>query len=98
MTRQPKRKALLVGINAYHDGALRGCVNDVIRVNQVITHHFGFTKNTDKRMLVDASATSANILNRLEWLVDDAQAGDVLFFHYSGHGLVVQVPATTATD
>jgi hypothetical protein len=86
MTRQPKKKALLVGINAYHDGALRGCVNDVIRVNHVLTHNFGFTKNKDKRMLVDRSATTKNILARLEWLVKDAQAGDVLFFHYSGHG------------
>lgn len=86
MSRQPKKKALLVGINAYSDGALRGCVNDVIRMNHVLTHNFGFTKNSDKRMLVDRSATTKNILARLEWLVKDAQAGDVLFFHYSGHG------------
>lgn len=86
MSAQPKKKALLVGINAYDEGALRGCVNDVIRMNHVLTHHFGFTKNSDKRMLVDGSATSENILARLEWLVSDAKAGDVLFFHYSGHG------------
>ena len=66
MARQPKRKALLVGINAYTDGALRGCVNDVIRINQVITRHFGFTKNSDKRMLVDRSATSSNIECEIE--------------------------------
>lgn len=86
MTRQPKKKALLVGINKYSDGPLNGCVNDVIRINQVITRHFGFTDNKQKRMLVDESATTDNILERLNWLVEDAQAGDVLFFHYSGHG------------
>ena len=86
MSRKPKRKALLVGINKYTDGPLNGCVNDVIRMNQVISHHFGFTKAKDKRMLVDESATTQNILDRLEWLVEDAQAGDVLFFHFSGHG------------
>lgn len=80
------KKALLVGINQYSDGPLRGCVNDVIRMNQVITHHFGFTERTNKRMLVDRSATTANILDRLEWLVDGAKAGDVLLFHFSGHG------------
>ena len=81
-----KRKALLVGINEYEGSPLQGCVNDVIRMNQIITHYFGFTTNSDKRMLVDRSATTANILDRLEWLVDDAQSGDVLLFHYSGHG------------
>ncbi len=86
MPRQPRKRALMVGINAYKDGALNGCVNDVVHVNQVITRHFGFTDNTQKRMLTDASATTQNIIDRLEWLVDDAQAGDVLYFHYSGHG------------
>lgn len=81
-----KKKALLVGINAYPDSPLNGCVNDVITMNQVITEKFGFTQSTHKRMLVDQSATTANILDRLEWLVDGAQAGDVLLFHYSGHG------------
>ena len=86
MSRAPKKKALLVGINAYKDGALNGCVNDVINMNQIITHYYGFTDNKQKRMLVDESATTKNILDRLNWLVEDAQAGDVLLFHYSGHG------------
>jgi hypothetical protein len=86
MSRAPRKKALLVGINTYQDGPLRGCINDVIKMNQVITHQFGFTENKNKRMLTDRSATTANILKRLEWLIDDAQPGDVLLFHYSGHG------------
>jgi metacaspase-1 len=86
MSRKPEKRALLVGINAYSDGALNGCVNDVIRINQVITNHFGFTDSKNKRMLTDKSATTKNILDRLTWLVADAQPGDVLYFHYSGHG------------
>jgi len=82
-----KKRALLVGIN--YTGTrneLRGCINDVILMNNTITHKFGFTDNKNKRTLTDSSATTQNILERLEWLVDDAQPGDVLFFHYSGHG------------
>jgi len=80
------RKALIVGIN-YPDTqhALRGCVNDAQMVSEMLTTHFGF-KAKEKRMLTDASATTANILERLEWLVDGAQPGDILHFHYSGHG------------
>ena len=69
MSRKPEKRALLVGINAYSDGALNGCVNDVIRINQVITNHFGFTDSKNKRMLTDKSATTKNILDRLTWLV-----------------------------
>jgi hypothetical protein len=80
-----KKRALLVGINTYPTAPLRGCVNDVLMVSDMLTTHFGF-KSTDKRMLTDESATTANILERLEWLVKDAEPGDTLYFHYSGHG------------
>ena len=81
------RRALLVGINypgTTHE--LNGCVNDVNLMADVITEHYGFKDATQRRMLTDNSATTANILERLEWLVEGAQAGDVLYFHYSGHG------------
>ena len=81
------KRALLVGINyPGTDHALRGCVNDVMKMNDIIVNHFGFTDPNNRRILTDASATTANILERLNWLVDGAKPGDVLFFHYSGHG------------
>ncbi len=80
------KKALLVGVNYPGTShALRGCVNDVMLMSSVLSHHFGF-RSRDKRMLTDASATTDNIKYRLEWLVDGAQPGDVLYFHFSGHG------------
>lgn len=79
------KRALLVGINAYRDAPLRGCVNDVNLMSGILTKYYGFPTK-QKRMLTDKSATTANILERLEWLVDGAQPGDVLFFHFSGHG------------
>lgn len=80
------KKALLVGINyPGTDHALRGCVNDVTLMSTVLSKHFGFTSK-NKRMLTDRSATTTNIMRRLHWLVDGAHEGDVLYFHYSGHG------------
>ena len=38
------------------------------------------------RMLTDKRATKKNIVERLNWLVTGAKAGDQLLFHYSGHG------------
>lgn len=87
-----KKRALLVGINRYPDpeNALRGCLNDVRQVGDLLRGHFGFGGNGSVRLLTDRQATTAAIVVGLHWLVDDAEPGDVLVFHYSGHGS--QVP------
>lgn len=79
------KKALIIGINKYPTAPLRGCVNDAMMVSEMLTEHFGF-KAKDKRMLTDESATTKNILERLDWLVEGAEPGDILHFHFSGHG------------
>ena len=86
------KKALLVGINSYPDpeNALHGCLNDVRQVGDLLRGHFGFPGDGAVRLLTDARATTAAIVSSLRWLVDDSRPGDVLVFHYSGHGS--QVP------
>ncbi|KAG2095485.1 peptidase C14, caspase domain-containing protein [Suillus discolor] len=41
---------------------------------------------TDEPYNLKYMPTRRNILSALRWLVKDAQPGDCLFFHYSGHG------------
>jgi hypothetical protein len=80
------RRAVLVGINDYRGiSDLRGCVNDVTNMRDILRNYFGF-KNEEIRVLTDDRATRTGILERLNWLVKDAKAGDFLIFHYSGHG------------
>lgn len=76
-------KALVVGIN-YPDSnyELRGCVNDANNVHALLTEFYGF----EVESLLDEEATTAAILNGMENLVAGARPGDVLYFHYSGHG------------
>lgn len=83
---KPRKRALLVGINKYEGAPLRGCVNDSLLLRQMLVDKFGFNKPKSVRMLLDERATTKNIKERLEWLVGDAKAGDVLFFGFSGHG------------
>jgi hypothetical protein len=87
-----QRRALLVGINHYPDPAnrLRGCLNDVLQTSQALQQHYHFEGARDIRVLADQRATTAAIRGRLEWLVDGARPGDVLVFHYSGHGSQVR--------
>lgn len=81
------RKALLVGVNAYHPpiNPLKGCINDVLQISDVLQRHYGFAAE-DIEPLVDRDATREGILEGLDWLVEGAMPGDVLVFHYSGHG------------
>lgn len=79
-----RKRALIVGINyPGTNNELRGCVNDANLINETIRDHYGFT---DIRMLLDNEATTNAMLTGLNWLVDGAVAGDILYFHYSGHG------------
>lgn len=81
-----RRRALLVGINAYPREAdqLEGCVNDVFTMSAVL-QECGFAPE-EIRTCLDSRATAEGIKSRLEWLVDDAQPGDQRVFYYSGHG------------
>jgi metacaspase-1 len=88
------KRALLVGLNVYPDPAntLRGCLNDVRQMQRLLDDHFGFGDPADVRTLTDRRATTQGIKAGLAWLVDGARAGDVLVFHYSGHGSQVPDP------
>jgi len=81
------RKALLVGLNSYPDpfNSLRGCVNDVTQLRGLLESRLGFDRR-DVESLFDSAATTAAIVARLQRMVERASSGDVLIFHYSGHG------------
>jgi metacaspase-1 len=81
------KKALLVGINRYKiPGAdLRGCVNDVKNVRAALTSYYGFSSR-DITTLTDFAATTKAMRDAITKLVKGAKRGDVLLFHYSGHG------------
>lgn len=80
-------KVLLVGINAYPQSPLNGCVNDEASMASMAVQRYKF-KEEFIRLLVDSRATTDNILAALEWLVD-VQPGDRCLFHFSGHGVQV---------
>lgn len=86
----PRRRALLVGINDYPNPAdrLEGCVNDVFLMSSLL-QETGFAAE-DIRVVLNDRATAAGILERMEWLLEDADDGMERVFYYSGHG--AQIP------
>ncbi len=91
------KKALLVGINKYKDAPLRGCVNDCLMMYKVLAEKFQFdTKNIN--LITDYECTKQGILRELYWLTAGAKAGDILYFHYSGHGSQIVVDDWTTSN
>lgn len=84
------RRALLVGINYYgQSGQLSGCINDVLNVKKFICNHQGFSEEHVLLLIDDGchhNPTRENIIRALRQLVAQSRPGDSVYFHYSGHG------------
>jgi Caspase domain/Domain of unknown function (DUF4384) len=91
----PRKLALLVGINRNDDSrwpVLLGAENDIRLQKELLIHRFGF-RESDVLTLEGTKATRANILQTFEsHLVQQAKPGDVVVFHFSGHGSQVADP------
>jgi len=88
----PRKLALLVGINKYSFSPLEGCLNDVELQRHLLIHRFGFNPK-DIYTLTDEKATRSGILQAFEeHLIRQAKPGDVVVYHYSGHGSRVVDP------
>jgi uncharacterized caspase-like protein len=62
-------------------------------VKEFLNSVFGFPNTADCMVCLtddnpdpNYQPTRQNIINAMNWLVADAQPGDSLFFHFSGHG------------
>jgi hypothetical protein len=85
--RGPQKSALLVGINYVGSPyQLQGCINDVVNMQSLLISKYKYNNST---LITDNTAvkpTRVNILNAFTKMLNNAQTGDTLFFHFSGHG------------
>jgi hypothetical protein len=88
-----KRKAVVVSVMYYGQRRieLRGTLNAGVAMYGLLRDHLNY-KEEDMVILTENSQyphcqpTKKNIVKAMQWLVQDAQPGDTLFFFYSGHG------------
>ncbi len=87
----PRKLALLVGVNNYPAPipTLQGCLTDVELQYELLVRRFGFNPQ-DILMVTDETPiqpTRQGIIDAVEThLIQQAKPGDVVVFHYSGHG------------
>jgi len=89
----PRKLALLIGINDYPaPDQLGGCLTDVNLQRELLVHRFGFNPK-DVYVVPEKEATRQGILDAFKtYLIDQAKPGDVVVFHFSGHGSKVIDP------
>ena len=80
--------AVLAGINQYPDAPLNWCIKDIDDMFAMLQSNG--LKASNATVLKDAAANKSTILSALKKRIAALKSGDVLYFHYSGHG--TQVP------
>lgn len=81
------KRALVIGIGAYPAGSGWATINgdkDIPLVEDILLTN-GFLPQ-DIVVLANAQATAAAIRNAFRRLIDQAQMGDIVYIHFSGHG------------
>ena len=89
------KKALLIGCNYSSDPANRlyGCINDVTNMANTLVDAFDYDLANITILRDDSPAqspTRANILQKLNDLVNTSSTLTEIWFHYSGHGSQVK--------
>lgn len=93
------RKAMIVGSNYFGDNSLNGCLNDCVNMRNLLISVFGF--NDANILKVDDNnlfPSKDNITREFTKLISLANDGDILFFHFSGHGTQVKTNDANETD
>lgn len=88
----PRIHALLVGINEYTAvGALHGCVADITAVEALLRERIP-ADTLEMKVLRDAEATRAAIIDGFRTHLAKATADDVALFYFCGHGSEEKCP------
>lgn len=106
ITPNGRHKSLLIGINYTGTrAALKGCHNDANNMKRLLLSN-GFPDDGSHMLLLtdersrgsEYQPTASTVLKAFRWFLKDVQKGDVLFFHFSGHGGQVPDKAGMESD
>lgn len=99
------KKALLIGINYYDtpSASLKGCVNDVVNMRNMLVDAYGYTLENITVLRDDAvdpinKPTAANIVRNMISIISKSRSLKEIWIHYSGHGSQIRDTNGDETD
>ena len=89
---EKRRIAVLTGINNYPGSVndLNGCINDIDDVEKKLKAEF---PDFLIKKMKDAEVTVEGVFNQIKDILVTLHAGDVFYWHYSGHGTQIPDPS-----
>lgn len=99
----PPKHALLIGVSEYSDGGIiwsdLNAAEDIKQLKEILKTKFGFRDDEIVTLTKKTETTRKGILEGFQkYLIDVTNSGDVVFFHYSGHGHQVPDPTGHKSD
>lgn len=92
----PRKRALLVAVVGYNRGRAGDAAElhtkaDVTAIRSLLIHRYGFAPGDITVLATAKETTHQAIVQRFRSaLISPAQPGDIVYFHYSGHGAQVK--------
>jgi hypothetical protein len=95
----PRKLALLIGINQYPlSPALGGCLTDVELQRELLIHRCGFAASDILTLTEEQASREFIEAAFVDHLGKQAQAEDVVVFHFSGYGSRVKLETSAETE
>ncbi|MBD2677490.1 MULTISPECIES: caspase family protein [Nostoc] len=92
----PRKLALLIGINQYPKlPYLSGCLTDVELQRELLIHRFGFQRSDILTLTEEQASREFIEAAFVDHLGKQAQADDVVVFHFSGYGSRVKLETSS---
>jgi len=82
------KRALIIGIDAYPDCPLHGCVNDAHKIKEVLSRQHDGELNFQCEVLTAPPSNITRPILRKKISELFQHQADVAFFHFSGHGTI----------
>lgn len=91
------RRALVVGIDDYPSAPLHGCVNDAKQLAHVLEYHDTGRRNFQCVLVTTPPSPTTRAILREKLRALFCQPADLAFFHFSGHGTVMNLDGYLVT-
>jgi len=82
------RWGVIIGISDYKgdENDLHSPAPNAQALNKILKEKNSHWNDDNIQLLIDNAATKENVIEALDWLIDNADSNDIVLFYFNGHG------------